>query len=166
MNIQPYTQRREKNGQKKRTIIKKLVHSQNPKPIQPVTHPHLKKKRAAAQGSPLPHQPAGHKAPLQPILSLSSPSPDFPSTNQRVATPPLFKKKTSSSPKSATSEPLHFSISATYPHRHPTIAPTLPSPRFQPFSLCFHFPLSPAKAFLSPQPQNKPKISHFQFLVP
>jgi hypothetical protein len=48
---------------KEKNNYKKLEHPQNPKPIQPAAHPHLKKKRATVQGSPLPHQAAGHKAP-------------------------------------------------------------------------------------------------------
>jgi hypothetical protein len=129
------------------------VHSQNPKPIQPATHPHLKKKRAAAQGSPLPHQPAGHKAPLQPTLSLSSSSPDFPSTDQRAAAPPFFfKKNIFFSQVSHQRAPpfLHLSHLPPQTPDHSTNTPFSPIPAFFPLfsfsplaSQSFPFPSAP-----------------------
>jgi hypothetical protein len=66
---------------KKRTITKKLVHSQNPKPIQPTAHPHLKKKELSRKEALCHTKSPDTRPSLQPTLSLSSPSPDFPSTD-------------------------------------------------------------------------------------
>ena len=151
MNIQPYARRGEKNEQKKEQLQKKLVHSQNSKPIQPAAHPHLKKK-----------EPPDTRPPLQPTLSLSSPSPDFPSTDQRAAAPPLFKKNIFFTQVSHQRAPPFLHLSHL-PHRHQTTAPTIPSPRFQPFPFGFIFPSrQPKLSFpLSPKTNPKPAISSF-----
>jgi hypothetical protein len=69
--------------------------------------------------------------------------PNFsPGRNQAVAPLHLsnfffsLSQPPARAPPFSPSQPLH-------PHRHPTTAPTLPSPRFQPFPLWFLRPLSP-----------------------
>ena len=155
---------------KKRTITKKLGHPQNPKPIHPAAHPHLKKKEPLHKEALCHTKPPDTRPPLQPTLSLSSPSPDFPSTDQRAAAPPLLKKKNIffSQVSHQRAPPfLHLSHLPPQTPDHSTNTPFSPIPAFFPLfsfsplaSQSFPFPSAPKQTQNRPFPVSGPIAGH------
>ena len=160
---------------KEKNNYKKLEHPQNPKPIQPAAHPHLKKKEPPCKEALCHTKPPDTRPPLQPTLSLSSPSLDFPSTDQRAAARPLLKKKNRclfphlllpsqppASPSISPSQPL--TPTDTRPqHQHSL----LPDSSLFPFVFIFpsrqpklSFPLSPKTNPNRPFPVSGPIVGH------
>jgi len=147
---------------KKRTITKKLVHSQNSKPIQPAAHPHLKKKSRRARkpfATPSRRTQGPPPADTLPFFSLTR----FPLNWPKSRSPSSLLKKHLLLPSQPPASP---SISPSQPltpkdtrpqHQHSL----LPDSSLFPF--VFIFPSRQPKLSFPLSPKTNPKPAIFSY---